>query len=375
MGLVNFKDYMNRQPINEFRLNGVPVDEDDDDFNIDDDEFMDDDEDYAADLPETEADDAAEDPEVNGDDAADDADDFTVDDTGAGNTSDVGSEGEDDYGDDDDFILSDDESEMEAPIENQDTTPAPASTESEPTPPANIDGGADETAPGGGGDDFTMDDNAGGEALDQTAGAAATPTPDAAGAEGGDAAGGADDFTMGDNAGGDAAGAEGAEGGDAGQQAPPPQVEKAPANPTDGIADDELKASEQEIYDSLTDDQKRIRTLQLKIDYKGLYATIQSTLSGIDAIPKTADNLDTTKKLVNALNRSKDILISYLQTNFDTSSYIDNYVTYLKFMNFFRTVSKVIEEMNANMAKNKPKNDNIEPDYEMKDIGPNINVI
>ena len=54
MGLVNFKDYMNRQPINEFRLNGVPVDEDDDDFSIDDDEFMDDGEDYAADLPETE---------------------------------------------------------------------------------------------------------------------------------------------------------------------------------------------------------------------------------------------------------------------------------------------------------------------------------
>ena len=164
-----------------------------------------------------------------------------------------------------------------------------------------------------------------------------------------DDAGGADDFTMDDGQGNTGeGGAEGDNGtgdstgeGDQGTDAASP-----PADPTDSISDEDVKAAEEQIYDSLTDDQKRIRVLQLKIDYKDLYETIITTKEGINSIPKTMDNLDTIKRLTLFTEKTKTILIDYIQNNFDKNPYLENYAMYIKFMAVFRTISKVIEELN-----------------------------
>ena len=96
----------------------------------------------------------------------------------------------------------------------------------------------------------------------------------------------------------------------------------------------------------MTDDQKRIRVLQLKIDYKDLYETIITTKEGINSIPKTMENLDIIKRLTLFTEKTKNILIDYIQNNFDKNPYLENYAMYIKFMSVFRSISKVIEEIN-----------------------------
>lgn len=136
-----------------------------------------------------------------------------------------------------------------------------------------------------------------------------------------------------------------AEGGD--QQPEQQPAKELPKDPTDAISDDDDRAAEEAIYDSLTDDQKRIRVLQLKLNYKDLYETMSNTLEGINGIPKNADNLETIKRLILLLNKAKNILIDYVENNFDSSPYLENYTVYMKYIAVFRTASKVIEELNA----------------------------
>jgi len=130
------------------------------------------------------------------------------------------------------------------------------------------------------------------------------------------------------------------------QQLEQQPAKELPKDPTDAISDDDDRAAEEAIYDSLTDDQKRIRVLQLKLNYKDLYETMSNTLEGINGIPKNADNLETIKRLILLLNKAKNILIDYVENNFDSSPYLENYTVYMKYIAVFRTASKVIEELN-----------------------------
>ncbi len=308
---------------NELQVNGEDVN-DTDDFTIDDEESEDDESaNTGENTPEDAAQDAAENPSEEDNQAAKDLGADTTDD------------------DEDDFTL-DDEDDSSTAEENE----APATEENTETPD----------------DDFTMDDEnqsegeANAEDSGDTTPAEEENNPDEDGDDTTTDDTGADDFTMDDSQGGDATGGEGeadAEGngdtGDAGSDTSTADSgsEAPPADPSDNISDEDVKAAEEQIYDSLTDDQKRIRVLQLKIDYKDLYETIITTKEGINSIPKTMDNLDTIKRLTLFTEKTKGILIDYIQNNFDKNPYLENYAMYVKFMAVFRTIYKVIEELNA----------------------------
>lgn len=258
--------------------------------------------------------------QVNGEDVEDDDDDFNIgedeDDTPSDQADDAATEedtdvGEDDMADEeeDDFTLDDDED-----LEDVEDAPADdAPTEDEP---ATDEGNAEENA-----------DNA-----DAPAEGGEDAAPDVEG-------GGDDDFTMDGTEGGE----EG--GGDVGGDTTTTN-DTLPADPSDGLSDEDMKESEKQIYDSLTDNQKRIRVLQLKIDFRDLYETIITTTEGVNNIPKNNDNLISIGRLIGALDKMKQILIDYVGNNFDKMSYLENYAMYLKYMAAFRTISKVIEEMN-----------------------------
>ena len=120
---------------------------------------------------------------------------------------------------------------------------------------------------------------------------------------------------------------------------------KQPEDPTDLIDDDDKRAAEEAIYDSLTDDQKRIHILQLKIDFKDLYETINNTMEGINGIPKNSENLETIKRLITFLTKAKNILIDYVDNCFDNNSYLENYTIYIKYLAVFRTTAKIVDEL------------------------------
>lgn len=254
-------------------------------------------------------------------------------------------------GDNDDFNVGEEtptnaEAQAESPAdvaqndaENQ-TQEEPEATETgaadEPTPQADTTTTEDQE------DDFTLTDTEDPAPAEETPTADDTTTGEEAAPEDPE---GDDNFTV---DGGEEPAEDGgeapAEGGD--QQPEQQPAKELPKDPTDAISDDDDRAAEEAIYDSLTDDQKRIRVLQLKLNYKDLYETMSNTLEGINSIPKNADNLETIKRLTLLLNKAKNILIDYVENNFDSSPYLENYTVYMKYIAVFRTASKVIEELN-----------------------------
>ena len=198
-------------------------------------------------------------------------------------------------------------------------------------------------------DDFTIDDT---DEADTTATESDDGEDTTADVENDTDDGTNDDFTVtGDEDGGEEVSNSGDDeqpsgGENTTQQTNNAQEKQAPADPTDNIDDDEDRAAEEAIYDSLTDDQKRIRVLQLKLDYKDLYETMTTTIEGINGIPKNSDNIESIKRLIMLLTKARNILIDYLENNFDANPYLENYTMYIKYMAVFRTASKVIEEIN-----------------------------
>nr|DAQ69681.1 MAG TPA: hypothetical protein [Caudoviricetes sp.] len=124
----------------------------------------------------------------------------------------------------------------------------------------------------------------------------------------------------------------------------------------DNEEDNEKKASEEALYKTLTGEQKKVREYKLKTDYRTLYDTIVTTIDGINDIPKTTENIGTLQRLLELLSKIKQILIGYMDYNFDNNSYIENYSMYLKYVAVFRTVSKVINELNVSKLKQKNLN-------------------
>ena len=286
-------------------------------------------------------------------------------------------------GEDDDFDMGDDDQTADdTPDPNtnpSDTANAEAENQDNDTSPENNDESGSDTQQTDDEDDFTLDDD-GEEAMDNTTtddagndeGDAETPDDNTdteqqddsgdttAGGDTGDD-GGDDDFSM-DDGGGDTGGENDDASGEGGEDTGTNDNNDSgsgdnntPSDPTDGVSDEEQRAAEEEMYDSLTDDQKRIRTLQLKIDYKDLYETFINSLDGVSNIPKTSDNLETIKRLNTLLTKAKSILISYIRNNLDQNTYLENYTMYLKYLAVFRTAAKVIEELNNTDDKKSKK--------------------
>lgn len=314
--------------LNELHVNGEDV-TDDDDFSIEDEDNDNMDTDSnpsnqaqdAADNPESDEQDTA--PMTDPDNNVEDEDDFTLQD----DDTEEPEEGTDDQ-------PTETTEEVETSDENTDDAPV--------TDEANVN--ADEE------DDFTIQDDDGAEDQDQPdEGGEEEPTDDTGDASGEDQE---DDFTMSDDSGDAPAEGDGSdqdqEGGDNQQDN---SGDQAPADPSDNISDEDIKTSEEQMYDSLTDDQKRIRTLSLKMEFKDLYESILGVIDGINGIPKSLDNIDSIKRVTNYVTKAKNILIDYIQNNFDKNPYLENYTIYIKFMAIFRTVGNVINDLNAQAGK------------------------
>lgn len=152
-----------------------------------------------------------------------------------------------------------------------------------------------------------------------------------------------DNFSMGDEGGdGDAETADE----NAGQEEGEDSAEggESVSGSTEGN-EDELKQDEDKLYDTLTDDQKKIRTLQLKISFKDIYEQCDSVLNSINEIPKSDENIEIIRRLIVVINNVKKYITDYIAYEFDKNTYLDNNQIYIKYINVFRTIKKTIDEL------------------------------
>jgi len=109
--------------------------------------------------------------------------------------------------------------------------------------------------------------------------------------------------------------------------------------------DDELKQIEDSLYDSLSEDQKKIRVAQLKKNFKDIYDEFEAVLNAINSIPKTDTNTEVVRKLVETVLNCQEYVLDYIKINFDKTSYLDNNQVYIKYINIFRTIKKILDEI------------------------------
>ena len=245
---------------------------------------------------------------------------------------------------DDDFTLSDDDiGDVDAQSSNANDNSSSDNTSGDAATDSGSQDTGSETTDGGdsSGTSDTSSQDSGGDSGDSGDG----------GSDGSDenfdinADAGGDDAGGGTEGGGDAGGT--GDGGDQGQDqgSSGNTQQQAPADPTDGIKDQEQKEAEEQLYDTLTDEQKRIRTLELKVSFSKLYEESDTIINAINGIPKNNDNIDTIRRLSLNMDKVKKYIVDYLTLNFDYNSYIDNYATSIKFLAIMDTVKKILNEL------------------------------
>lgn len=136
-----------------------------------------------------------------------------------------------------------------------------------------------------------------------------------------------------------------------GDQTDTSSVSGAQGDPSDQVSDEQQKENEKRLYDTLTEEQKQLRVLQLKKSYRQLYDQSENILSSVNGITKTQDNIDTLRRVIEALEKIKKLLLQYISTNYDMNTYIENYTNYIKFLATFRTISKVMNELSLDDDK------------------------
>ena len=148
------------------------------------------------------------------------------------------------------------------------------------------DDGGDSDDPDAGGDDSDME-------------------PDDLGDDGGDGGEGGDDTPdAGDSS----------DGGDSGDT----------SGSSDGGAEGDIKGLENEIFEDLTDEQKAIRTKELKDRFIELYNVTLAFKEKVDYVKKNSDNMKIITKVSKSLDKLSDMISYYITKTFNTKSYIEN---------------------------------------------------
>ena len=340
------------KPLNELSVGGESIDDiDDDNFELNDNEDEEDPPTEQGEGNPAEDDTDTEDPNFGETDDDTDYDFTPTSDNPEDNMIEIEiddnpSGGEEETPPEDNMIGSDDNDNAEEistdDVNDADTAGDPVAA---PTPDNGEDESADDTDAES---DFSIPDEAGedqggDDATDNTGDDTDDPTT-----------GGDDvdtDFSVDDAGGGDESGDTGEDqgGGNDATIGGDEDTEATDAGDTSNLqgdeSPDEIQAAEDKLYDSLTDDQKALRRLQLKLDYNNLYHQTDIILNSINNIPKSDDNIESLNRLVDTVNKLKQYLVDYITIVFDKKTYLENAANYIKYINAFRTIDKVITDI------------------------------
>lgn len=114
---------------------------------------------------------------------------------------------------------------------------------------------------------------------------------------------------------------------------------------------DEINKLEDEIFNTLTPEQRKIKELELKKNFSTTYGDISDYIEKINKIVKTTDNIGILEKLTSSLFSLEEYLSYYIINTFNTKSYMENSIIFQKFLVSLVAIKNVLSEM----EKEKPK--------------------
>ena len=154
--------------------------------------------------------------------------------------------------------------------------------------------------------------------------------------------GGDDDYTSGvDDVGSDDSSDDSGEEGDSSDEG---DEDNSDEN-TDDPNFENLKKIEAELFSNLTPEQIAIKNYELKQNFINLYSTIGATLSRINDITKSDNNIETLKFITTKLLELREMIDFNITTAYQTRTYIENSIIYQQCLSTLNAISDIISSI------------------------------
>ena len=136
-----------------------------------------------------------------------------------------------------------------------------------------------------------------------------------------------------------ASGDEDGENTDNGGEEPPPEDETQPVNA--------IKQQEEEIYNdtNMTPEQLDIKHKELKTQFLAMYDLTSSIIDRIGDANINEENIAVIEFISENLSRLRTMLIDYIESVYAGKSYIENAVTFNRFLATLNGINKMLEQI------------------------------
>lgn len=110
--------------------------------------------------------------------------------------------------------------------------------------------------------------------------------------------------------------------------------------------DNDAKKKDREIYDSLTPEDQKVKTLKLKEEYKNLYDRIDQIIKKYDTLGVDYEEFSMPiKKSLDTLYSLKEMVSTWLLYLFDSKNYIENDIMYNRYLSALNGVKLISQDM------------------------------
>lgn len=109
--------------------------------------------------------------------------------------------------------------------------------------------------------------------------------------------------------------------------------------------DEEPNQANTDIFSSLSAQEQQIKIQELKNLYSQMYASSDDVMNRLGDIDNDIVKLDVLSRLSASMYRFRIELQDYITKVFPNKSYIENQISYLKFISILRTLTQVVDEL------------------------------
>ena len=130
-----------------------------------------------------------------------------------------------------------------------------------------------------------------------------------------------------------------------------PNTAQQPGEEGEELEGDEEIEANTDIFASLTAEEQQIKIKELKNLYSNLYSSCDDILERINKLDINEDNLETISRISTSLYDVKVYISDYLTMVFPTKSYVENDVTFVRFLTIIKSITEILDDIAKKFAK------------------------
>lgn len=121
------------------------------------------------------------------------------------------------------------------------------------------------------------------------------------------------------------------------------------------MAEEEPVKANTDIFASLSKEEQQVKILELKKLFANLYSSTDDILDKINNIETDENNIHVINRISMTIFNLRKYIADYIENSFGYKSYIENDITFNRFLSIINSVSSVLEDIGKENAKNKGK--------------------